>query len=215
MMDRVKEWVQEHWQWVFGALAIGGLLLWQLKQPVAPAAPSENTSQFSSSSSAVSSPSAASSNAAQAGYVDIKGAVKNPGLYPVNGKTRWMAVVTAAGGLTAAADVSQLNLAKIASDQESLYVPKKGETPPAAGTTNISGAAGATATSESGAVVNLNNATETELQTLSGVGPKKAADIIAYREEHGGFKTIDELKEVSGIGEKTFAKLAPNVTVGP
>nr|WP_263849103.1 helix-hairpin-helix domain-containing protein [Lacticaseibacillus nasuensis] len=53
------------------------------------------------------------------------------------------------------------------------------------------------------------------MEGLSGIGPKRAADIVAYRDAHGGFKTVEELKEVSGIGEKIFASLAPNVTVGP
>jgi competence protein ComEA len=76
------------------------------------------------------------------------------------------------------------------------------------GASQASGADGA-------ALVNLNTATEAELQTLSGVGPKKAADIIAYRDANGGFKSVEELKEVSGIGDKTYERLSPLVTVGP
>lgn len=67
----------------------------------------------------------------------------------------------------------------------------------------------------SGAVVDLNKADVAQLTTISGIGPKKAADIISYRDSHGGFKDINELKEVHGIGDKTFETLAPQLTVGP
>lgn len=111
--------------------------------------------------------------------------------------------------------MSTVNLAQVAVDQESLYIPKVGEEPPPAAMPTGGGSASAGASSSAGALVNLNTATEAELQTLSGIGPKKAADIIAYRDQNGGFKAVEDLKNVSGIGDKTFERLAPLVTVGP
>lgn len=204
-MTTAKAWLQEYWYVPLVVLALGGFFWWQGRQPVA-IEPVPVASSVSVSSTTASS---MSSESAKSGFVHIKGAVANPGLYPVTGTTRWQAVVEAAGGLTADADVTAINLAKIAVDQESLYIPVQGETAPAAGTAAASPAASSTA------LVNLNTASEAELQTLSGIGPAKAADIIAYRETSGGFKSVEDLMNVSGIGEKTYERLAPLVTVGP
>ncbi|WP_056989617.1 helix-hairpin-helix domain-containing protein [Lacticaseibacillus camelliae] len=214
-MATVKEWVREYWYLGLVAAVVGVFLLWQARQPTpAPVAEplgSSVSSLSSPASSAVASPSVPPKN----GYVHIKGAVKKPGVYPVEATTRWVDVVALAGGLAGNADVSQVNLAQLAVDQDSLYIPKAGEEVPAAALPASGGGAAATASSASGALVNLNTATETELQTLSGIGPKKAADIIAYRDQNGGFKAVEDLKNVSGIGDKTFERLAPLVTVGP
>lgn len=204
-MTTAKAWLQEYWYVPLVVLVLGGFFWWQGRQPVA-IEPAPTASSISVSSTTASS---MSSEPAKSGFVHIKGAVANPGLYPVTGTTRWQAVVEAAGGLTADADVTAINLAKIAVDQESLYIPVQGEAAPAAGTAAASPAASSTA------LVNLNTASEAELQTLSGIGPAKAADIIAYRESSGGFKSVEDLMNVSGIGEKTYERLAPLVTVGP
>ncbi|HAJ55828.1 MAG TPA: transporter, partial [Lactobacillus sp.] len=154
-----------------------------------------------------SSGSASSRSRPSQGFVHLKGAVLRPGIYPVRENTRWEEVVKAAGGLTANADMQQVNLAKIASDQESLHVPEKGETvaaPAATATSGVASSGEAKTQASSGGVVDLNKADATQLQTISGIGPKKAADIINYRDSHGGFKEIAELKEVPGIGDKTF-----------
>ena len=206
-MTTAKAWLQEYWYVPLVVLVLGGFFWWQSRQPVA-IEPVPVASSVSVSSTTASS---MSSESAKSGFVHIKRAVANPGLYPVTGTTRWQAVVEAAGGLTADADVTAINLAKIAVDQESLYIPVQGESIPA-------GTSGTTAnpTAASGtALVNLNTASEAELQTLSGIGPAKAADIIAYRETSGGFKSVEDLMNVSGIGEKTYERLAPLVTVGP
>lgn len=204
-MTTAKAWLQEYWYVPLVVLVLGGFFWWQSRQLVA-IEPAPAASSVSVSSTTASS---MSSEPPKSGFVHIKGAVKKPGLYPVTGTTRWQAVVEAAGGLTADADVTAINLAKIAVDQESLYIPVQGEAAPAAGTAAASPAASSTA------LVNLNTASEAELQTLSGIGPAKAADIIAYRESSGGFKSVEDLMNVSGIGEKTYERLAPLVTVGP
>lgn len=216
-MTTVKEWLREYWYLGLVVAAVGLFFLWQARQPAPVPVEEAMVSSVSSQSSASTASSMAASTSAppKKGYVHIKGAVTKPGVYPVMATTRWVDVVAQAGGLAANADVSQVNLAQLAVDQESLYIPKAGEEVPAA-ITPASGSTAAAATgSTAGTLVNLNTATETELQTLSGVGPKKAADIIAYRDQNGGFKTVEDLKNVSGIGDKTFERLAPSVTVGP
>jgi competence protein ComEA len=174
----------------------------------------QTTSSVSSSATVDNSSSVPSS-----GYVYIAGAVKHPGLYHVKETTRWADVVQAAGGLTKDADPGAVNLAKIARDQENLAVPVKGEGASGATSSNDGGAAGsstaAAGVTSSIAAINLNTATVTDLQTISGVGPKRAQDIIDYRDQHGGFKSVEELKDISGIGDKIFADIQPNVTVGP
>lgn len=205
-MTTAKAWLQEYWYVPLVVLGLGGFFWWQSRQSVA-IEPAPAASSVSVSSTTASS---MSSEPPKSGFVHIKGAVANPGLYPVTGTTRWQAVVEAAGGLTADADVTAINLAKIAVDQESLYIPVQGEAAPA-----TTGAGAASPAASSTALVNLNTASEAELQTLSGIGPAKAADIIAYRETSGGFKSVEDLMNVSGIGEKTYERLAPLVTVGP
>mgnify|MGYP004700768281 CR=1 FL=1 len=218
-MAQLKLWLKQYG--IIAGLALGalGFIWWQGRTPsttndFAPVAESASAAMPQSSASSIAS---ASSKPPVAGYVEIKGAVVHPGLYPVDGTTtRWDAIVKAAGGLAKNADASTVNLAAVAHDQESLLIPIIGAatsatpaSPAAASGTPVG------STSTSGDLVNLNTATSEELQTLSGVGPKKAEDIIAYREANGNFQTIDDLKSVSGIGDKTFEKLAPLITVGP
>lgn len=208
-MQRIKTLVQEYWMIAVVALGAAGFFWWQSRQPQTLAPVAEASSLNITSSSANSG-----SSKPQSGFVHIKGAVVKPGLYPVDGTTRWDEVVRLAGGLTADADVSAVNLALIATDQASLWIPTMGEAPAAqTGTSGPTGSGAAAA--EASALVNINTASETELQTLSGIGPKKAADIIAYREANGSFAAIEDLKQVSGIGDKTFEALQDAITVGP
>lgn len=207
-MEKIRELLHDYWLVVVVALAVAGFMWWQGQtgaQTLAPVPEASTSTTWSSTSS-----SSHSASTPKAGFVHLKGAVVHPGIYPVDGTTRWAAVVALSGGLTKDADVATVNLAAVAEDQASLLISKAGESIAASTTTP----AGGTAESAS-ALVNLNTATEAELQTLSGIGPKKAADIIAYREEHGGYTNVEELKEVSGIGDKTFERLAPLVTVDP
>ncbi|HFI0149629.1 TPA: helix-hairpin-helix domain-containing protein [Streptococcus suis] len=143
--------------------------------------------------------------------VDVKGAVAKPGLYTLAAGARVNDAVDAAGGLTSQADPKSINLAQKLSDEAVVYVANKDE--------NISVVASTTASSamsqeeKNTSLVNLNTATEADLQTISGIGAKRAADIIAYREANGGFKSVDDLNNVSGIGDKTMESIRPYVTV--
>ncbi|MGT2784917.1 helix-hairpin-helix domain-containing protein [Streptococcus merionis] len=143
--------------------------------------------------------------------VDVKGAVQKPGLYKLEAGSRLADAVAEAGGLSEEADSKSINLAQKLSDEAVVYVAKQGEE---VSVVQSSAATGTSSTSQSGNdLVNINTATLAELQTISGIGAKRAQDIIDYREANGGFKTIDDLNNVSGIGDKTMENLRAYVTV--
>lgn len=149
-------------------------------------------------------------------FVDIKGAIKFPGMYPVETDMRIFDVIELAGGLSEEADRNQVNLAEHVRDQMVIYIPKVGENLaevmlPTETSTSHHDSDHAQAENET--LVNLNTATAQELQTLSGIGEKKAEAIITYRETNGSFQTIDDLKKVKGIGEKTFDSLKESITI--
>ena len=140
--------------------------------------------------------------------VDVKGAVKSPGIYDLPVGSRVNDAVQKAGGLTEQADSKSLNLAQKISDEALVYVPTKGEE--AASQQAGSGTASSTSKEKK---VNLNKASLEELKQVKGLGGKRAQDIIDHRETNGKFKSVDELKKVSGIGAKTIEKLKDYVTV--
>lgn len=142
--------------------------------------------------------------------VDVKGAVKKPGVYQLKSSSRVHDALLKAGGMTDEADLKSINQAQKLVDEAVVYVAKVGENVVDV-TTNTSAS---TATSQAKAgLVNLNTATEADFQTISGIGQKRAQDIIAYREANGKFKSVDDLKNVTGIGAKTLEKLKEYVTV--
>lgn len=131
-------------------------------------------------------------------FVDVKGAVKNPGVYHMKVGDRVKDALEAAGGLTEEADSQKVNLAKRLEDQMVIVVPKVGEeaeTIPAGATSKEASKEGK---------VNINTATVEELKTLKGVSEKKAEAIIEYRKKNGSFKTKEDLMKVRGIGKKLF-----------
>ncbi|MGD8151106.1 helix-hairpin-helix domain-containing protein [Ornithinimicrobium sp. Y1694] len=172
-------------------------------------------------------------------FVHVAGQVAEPGVVELPVGSRVIDAVTAAGGLGPDADHSALNLARPVVDGEQVWVGRPGEEPPAAagappqsagsppGADGANGAAGSGGAGDggsgaggsgtggaTGAQVNLNTADQTLLETLPGVGPVTAGQILAWRAENGQFVSVDELLEISGIGERTLAKLEPMVTVG-
>lgn len=131
-------------------------------------------------------------------FVDVKGAVKNPGVYQMKVGDRVKDALEAAGGLTEEADSQKVNLAKRLEDQMVIVVPKVGEEAEEI-------PAGATSKEEAKeGKVNINTATVEELKTLKGVGEKKAEAIIEYRKKNGSFQTKEDLMKVRGIGKKLF-----------
>ncbi|MBP3038935.1 helix-hairpin-helix domain-containing protein [Bacillaceae bacterium Marseille-Q3522] len=137
--------------------------------------------------------------------VDIKGAVIKPGVYETKHGTRVIEVIKMAGGMLETADEKRVNFAKKVEDEEVIYIPEIGE--------EITDPAAAISPGKEDTAVNINKADEQELQTLTGIGPSKAAAIIEYRETNGPFKTVEALQEVSGIGGKTFEKIKEEITV--
>ncbi|MGJ5711814.1 helix-hairpin-helix domain-containing protein [Staphylococcus auricularis] len=151
-------------------------------------------------------------------YVDIKGAVEHPNIYQMKSSDRVKQLLDKAK-VAKDADLSSINLSEKLVDQKLIYIPKKGEVAQATNTATAPASVGGTApsTTQTGTSdkpqVNLNQATETDLQTIPGIGPSKAKAIIEFRETQGSFTSIDQLKEVKGIGDKTFENLAPYLTV--
>ena len=140
--------------------------------------------------------------------VDVKGAVKSPGIYDLPVGSRVHDAVQKAGGLTEEADSKSLNLAQKVSDEALVYVPTKGEE-----AASQQAASGTTPSTSKEKKINLNKASLEELKQVKGLGGKRAQDIIDHREANGKFKSVDELKKVSGIGAKTIEKLKDYVTV--
>lgn len=150
--------------------------------------------------------------------VDVKGAVQAPGVFTAQAGDRVIDLIAEAGSFTDKADKDKVNLAQLVEDQMVIYVPKKGEegveVPEGAPTTVTNGSSGpAGAADSAGGQVNLNTATQADLETLSGIGPSKATAILEYRETIGTFKQVEDLKNVSGIGDKTFEKLKESISV--
>lgn len=132
-------------------------------------------------------------------YVHIDGAVKQPGVYTFSPEDRIEDAVKRAGGLREDSDITSINLAKHLEDEMKIHIPTEGE---------IVASGGETTSGK----IDLNSASLEKLMELPSVGEKRAKDIIAYREKKP-FSSIDELREVPGIGDKTFEKLADLVVV--
>lgn len=145
--------------------------------------------------------------------IDVKGAVQAPGVYQMEADSRVIDCIEKAGGFLVDAEQKSVNLAQRAEDQMVIYIPIQGEDmsevehllpdkPVSQDSTKVS-------------KVDLNKATKEELKTLNGIGDVKAESIIAYRETNGSFEKIEDIKNVSGIGEATFEKLREAIHVSP
>ncbi|HEM5301334.1 TPA: helix-hairpin-helix domain-containing protein [Streptococcus suis] len=219
-MDTIKTYIEmlKEYKWQIALPAVAGLLMAMFlifsqsaKSDQTGLTDFPQTEQTSSSQEQTEETSTEESEELSQLVVDVKGAVAKPGLYTLEADARVNDAVEAAGGLTSQADPKSINLAQKLSDEAVVYVASKDE--------NISVVTSTTASSamsqeeKNTSLVNLNTATEADLQTISGIGSKRAADIIAYREANGGFKSVDDLNNVSGIGDKTMESIRPYVTV--
>ncbi|PPL18688.1 ComEA family DNA-binding protein [Microterricola pindariensis] len=148
-------------------------------------------------------------------YVHVWGAVADAGLYQVAAGSRVVDVIAAAGGFTDDADPAGVNLARALSDGEQLHVPRVGEVPPPAAVSpgGAGGTSGGAAGADAQPLINLNTATQAELETLPQIGPALAQRILDWRAANGGFDTVEDLRSVTGIGAKTFDGLRDKVTV--
>lgn len=151
-----------------------------------------------------------SSGAAPSGdqvVVDVAGRVRRPGIAVLGPGSRVIDAIKAAGGVRPGVDLGSLNLARRLVDGEQILV---GMSQPAGLAATLPAPAGA---SPGAALVNLNTAGQSELESLPEVGPVTAQAIMAWREEHGGFTAVDQLLDVDGIGEATLSQVAPRVTL--
>ncbi|NRO30299.1 ComE operon protein 1 [Lactobacillus helveticus] len=228
--EKIKEFVLEKKLYFIVAviLLVGGL--WLKKGDEAEDS-YDNAQKMSQSSSANTSASAkvnlasSASNSATTNSktvtCDISGAVKHQGVYTLKNGARLQELIEAAGGTTGKAQLKAINRAILLKDQDKIHIPYKGEKVESAATAGTGTSTNSTSTSsnssasnqESGEKVNLNTADVAGLQKLTGIGEKKAEQIIAYREQNGPFKKVEDLMQVSGIGEKTFASLKDQLTV--
>lgn len=136
-------------------------------------------------------------------YVFVCGQVQYPGVYSMPSGSRICDALAAAGGCLETADICVVNQAECLQDGEKVYIPAIGEE------LFVSGEEAAA----SDGLIHLNRATKAELMTLPGIGESKAEQILAYREEHGGFSTVEELMNISGIKEGVFQKIQDYITV--
>lgn len=136
-------------------------------------------------------------------FVYICGAVREPGVYEMPPGSRVYEVIEKAGGLKKDAVLEAFNQAEVITDGQMIEIPTYKEQK----------AAAAEQAAEADGLVNINTATVAELMTLNGIGEAKASAIVTYREEHGAFTDIEQLKNVSGIGESTYANVKDLITV--
>lgn len=149
-------------------------------------------------------------------YVHIAGEVQNPGMYQLESDSRVSDAIDAAGGLTESADQLSVNIARQVTDGEQIVVRAYSE--PESGTgesidSSDSGVSSSPATGVFTDKVNINTASASELITLDGVGESTAAKIIAYRQANGSFASIEDIKKVSGIGDKKYEAIKDRITV--
>lgn len=138
-------------------------------------------------------------------YVDIGGAVNNPMLARLPAGSRVENAIEAAGGITDKADMTSINRAEFVEDGQKIFIPEL--------MTDDEGNVVSTSAEEFSGKVNINSADSSQLETLTGVGPSTAQKIIDYRNQNGRFSKIEDLKNVSGIGDKTFEKLKDDITI--
>lgn len=148
-------------------------------------------------------------------YVDIKGEVLRPGVYEFSCESRIQEVIKKAGGFTEEADETKINLAQKISDQMQIIVPNlhsKQEGGVTEGNSEKGNTSNTTPSNSKQGTVNINTATLEELQTIKGIGKKKAEAILQYRKEHGAFRTKEDLLQVKGIGKKALEAIESQVT---
>jgi len=142
--------------------------------------------------------------------VYVSGEVKKPGVYSLREGDRLYQAVEMAGGTTAQADVKHLELARPLADGETIYIPTPGEV--ASQSTSLPAVAGGAGQTRPGGMININSATVEELdQGLDGIGPALAQRIVDYRNTNGPFANIEDIKNVSGIGDKKFAAIKDKI----
>lgn len=136
-------------------------------------------------------------------FVDVTGAVNNPGVYSLTGRSRVIDAIKAAGDSAPGADLSTINLARVLNDGEQIYVDA----------TVVNSSGQRVSKKVASGPININRATLRQLDSLDGIGPVIAGRIIEYRKKNGSFLTIDDLQKVSGIGAAKFAQIKSKVRI--
>jgi len=186
------------------AAAVGLTLLFTRQRPAPAAAPIAVVASATSSPTAPQSPSSAAPTPAGEVVVEVVGKVARPAVVTLPKGARVQDALEAVGGAKPGVDTSDQNLARLLVDGEQIRI---GIDPAPVALASPSSSAG-------GGLIDLNTASLDALQEIPGVGPVIAQRIVTYREQNGGFQTVEQLLEVSGIGESTFAQMQPMVTVG-
>ncbi|MGT2924497.1 helix-hairpin-helix domain-containing protein [Streptococcus caviae] len=199
---------------VFAALGLGFYLLFSNGKEEQNHLERSQEQYFSSAALSAHSEKSKKTQAVSTIMVDVKGAVKKEGVYSLPAGSRVNELIEKAGGFSEKADHKSVNLAQKLQDEAVIYVASIGED--ISVVDNSQKAAVNQSSSSQTAVqdkINLNTASLADLQTISGIGEKRAQDIIDYREANGGFQSVDDLENISGIGEKTVEKLKDLVSI--
>lgn len=197
---------------VLAALVVLGAGFWYVRSLPRPVEISTTGAGAQPGSTAVAGPMAAPSPSSPPIVVDVAGWVRKPGVYQFRQGDRVVDAITRAGGARKGADLTSLNLAALLVDGQQILVGKAG----AAGPLPVGGSSSTgtgSASAASGELINLNTATVDELETLPGIGEVLAQRIIDYRTEHGPFASVEDLLDVSGIGDAKLEDLRSEVTV--
>jgi competence protein ComEA len=187
-------------------LIVGGAALWYVRSLPSSVRIEASTERSDRGGSALAAPTATPGVV----IVDVAGWVRRPGVYEFRQGDRVIDAIRMAGGGKTGADLQSINLAALLIDGQQIVVPRKGKgSVPGAGTSGgaVPGSGGAEP------LINLNTATLDQLESLPGIGPALGQRILDYREQHGPFRKVEDLLNVSGIGEKRLADLRSNVTV--
>ncbi|WP_410983918.1 helix-hairpin-helix domain-containing protein [Bacillus cereus] len=193
---------QKKWLALLGAIgAVFILFIWQTKQqaeqPDVRVNPNVKSEENKSKLKAIES-----KEQKKTIVIDVKGAVHREGVYEMGMGARVKDGIEKAGGFLPEADITKVNLAQLMQDQMLLYVPKKGEQ-----------VQGANLPSGQEGKIQINVASKEQLEKITGIGPRKAENIMKYREEHGPFQKMEDLLEVDGIGEKSLEKIKDKIII--
>ena len=196
---------------VVAALLVSGAAFWYVRS--LPSRVQVSGSFVAAAPSAKSAASVAPSPSPSEVVVHVAGWVRHPGVFRLHQGDRVIDAIRRAGGARRDADLRSLNLAALLSDGQQIVVVRRGQSATGiSGGSTISGG-GTGSGGASSDVVNLNTATLDEIESLPGIGPVLAQRIVDYREQNGPFRTVEDLLNVSGIGDKRFADLKPHITV--
>jgi competence protein ComEA len=194
---------------VLGIAILGALALWMRGAPAVIAPPAEASTEEAQAAEALG---AATPGPTGVVVVHVGGAVRRPGLYELPAGARVADAIDSAGGPLRVADLDSINLAQVVVDAMKVEVPRRGEAVSAPSLPGATPGLSAGGTQASG-VVSINSADLAELETIPGIGPVKAGAILQYRDEVGGFSSVGELLDVTGIGPATLESIRAYVTL--